>query len=101
MLWLGPTASTDAATLRKGHIGKSTGFWDARFAHQFRLSLERRGAGGSEGLARPLQEEEQVRPHTDTAVALVQDTEQDHDARNDVKDDATSPIAAIHLAHTG
>lgn len=36
MTGLCPTASTDAAALREGHIGKSVGFWDAH-----RLSLER------------------------------------------------------------
>ena len=49
----------------------------------------------------PCRKKSRYRPHIDTAVALVQDTEQDDDARDDVKDDATSPIAAIHLAHTG
>ena len=63
MLWLGPTTSTDSVALKEGHVGKSTGFWGAHFAHRFRLSLDRRGAAGNEGVARPLRdlwEEEQV-----------------------------------------
>lgn len=55
VLQLGLTASTDPAALKGRHIGKSTGFWDALFTHHLRLSLESRGAGDTEGLARCLE----------------------------------------------
>lgn len=54
--WIFPLNLTvNAAALPEGHTGKSTELSDAHFAHHFQLSLESRGAGGSEGLARPLE----------------------------------------------
>lgn len=53
VLWLGPTASIGAASLKEKQTGKPTRFWGVPFSHHFRFLLERRRAGSSKGLARP------------------------------------------------
>lgn len=62
-------------------------------------SRRQRGAGRAFG--RIYRKKSTYRPCTDKGVALVQDTEQEDDARDDIEDDAASPITGIHLAYAG